>query len=192
MGKLLWGSSLSEMTGCFQYVPVAILSRYTDTEMIYAMVTKAVNVELLSLSSTVKSARPKVCRWVGMDLKPNRSFAPVGWGMKRCVCSAFAGTRTSAESGARTYTLRRGWMWEGEMLQSKSSFSRSSVLLSAIQAEQQEGEVWLSLESSHRAVGKVFSYLPGGILLHESRKCLHFLWKMGCNRPGKWCVKRLG
>lgn len=65
MGKLLWGSSLSETTGCGQYVPVAIPSRYTgtemiyatytDTEMIYATMTKVVDAELLSLPSPVKS-----------------------------------------------------------------------------------------------------------------------------------------
>lgn len=42
MGKLLWGRSLSETTGCCQYVPVAIPGRYTETEMISAAMTKAV------------------------------------------------------------------------------------------------------------------------------------------------------
>lgn len=187
MGKLLWGTSLSEMTRCCQYVPVAIPSRYTDTEMIYATVTKAVNVESLSLPSTVKSAGPKVCRWVGMDLKPNCSFTPMGWGMKRGVCFAFAGTRTSAESGARTYTLRRGWnAAEQEQLQQ----NLCAFVCNASRAAERRGMACTGEQpQSSRESFFLFTWRNFVAWLKEF---LHFLWKVGCNRPGKWCVKRLG
>ncbi|XP_054697636.1 uncharacterized protein LOC129212698 [Grus americana] len=89
-------SSLSETTGCCQYVPVAIPGGYTETEMNSAVMTKAVHEEPSSLPFTVKSAGLKACRRVAVALEPSRSLAPVGWGMKRSVRSACPGTRTSA------------------------------------------------------------------------------------------------
>lgn len=62
MGKLLWGSSLSATTGCCQYVPGAIPGRYTETEMISAVMTKAAREEPSPLPFTAKSARLEVCK----------------------------------------------------------------------------------------------------------------------------------
>lgn len=87
MGKLLWGSSLAGTTGCCQYVPVAILSRYTEKEMISAVMTKAAHEEPVSLPATVRAALT-ACRRVGMGLKPSCSFPPVGWGWSTASASA--------------------------------------------------------------------------------------------------------
>lgn len=94
MGKLLWGISLSETTGCCQCFPVAIPGRDTETETISAVMTNAVREEPSSLPFTVKKCWAQSLQesWIGAKLLIRSG----GLGMKRGIGSAFLGILPSA------------------------------------------------------------------------------------------------
>lgn len=84
-------------------------------------------------------------------------------------------------------------MWEGETLQSKSSFSEEQLcafVRNANRPAKRKGTAFAAKQPQSDC--ESFLYLLGGVFLHVSRRLLHCPWKIGCNHLEKWCVKRLG
>lgn len=150
-------------TGCCQHVPVAIPGRYREKEMLSAVMTKAAREEPSALPFPVTNSGFSIGGWGGMGPKPSCSFAQWAGGRSpaSAVPSRYPHVCRLHPQQENKYTLRRGWMWEGGTLQSRSSFSKEQLLFAVQPAQLKE-----RLESSHKAAVKVFSYLAAGILLH--------------------------